>query len=55
MLKGDKSEISGDLAYETGTIQYGFRGEQSSMKAFYITVMKRNPSVKWVIVRQAFI
>lgn len=55
MLKGDKSEISGDVAYETGIIQYGVRGEQSPMKAFYITVMKRNPSVKWIIVRQAFV
>ena len=55
MLKGDKSEISGDLVYDTGIIQYGVRGEQSPMNAFYITVMKRKPSGKWVIVCQAFV
>jgi hypothetical protein len=46
-------EASGDLAYDSGFIQYWIKGNNGPVKGFYLMVLKRDSEGKWHIVRHA--
>ena len=44
-------EASGDLAYDSGFIQYWIKANNGPVKGFYLMVLKRDSEGKWHIVR----
>jgi ketosteroid isomerase-like protein len=46
-------EASGDLAYDSGFIQYWIKGNNGPVKGFYLMLLKRDSEGKWHIVRHA--
>ena len=55
MVQTDEpNEASGDLAHDFGTIEYYSKTEDTVVKGFYLTVLKRDSRGQWHIVRQAF-
>lgn len=49
----DSIEVSGNLAYDSGFIQYWPSDRTAPVKGFYILVLKREATGKWLISRQA--
>jgi uncharacterized protein (TIGR02246 family) len=49
----DTVEVSGDLAYESGFIQYWPADRTAPVKGNYILILKRNAAGKWLILKQA--
>jgi uncharacterized protein (TIGR02246 family) len=49
----DMMETSGDLAYDSGLIQYWETGNTAPVKGFYVLILKRDLSGNWLISRQA--
>lgn len=47
----DPIEVSGDLAYDSGFMQYWPTGRYAPVKGFYIMILKRDASGQWLIVR----